>query len=114
MQVATVQDHITHAVMGANTAQSFGISDSPEFFNILSNSLYSNKKQAVVREVLCNGWDSHIDSGKVDLPLRVTLTDEALTIQDFGAGIPDRTSGVIHLAYQYRDWCGYAPERYGN
>ena len=99
MQVATVQDHITHAVMGANTAQSFGISDSPEFFNILSNSLYSNKKQAVVREVLCNGWDSHIDSGKVDLPLRVTLTDQALTIQDFGAGIPDSAMHTIYCVY---------------
>lgn len=96
MQVTQVQDHVTHAVIGANTARSFGISDSAEFFNILSNTLYSDKILAVVREVLCNAWDSHIASGRTDIPVQVTLTKEALIIRDRGTGIK---KALMHSTY---------------
>lgn len=82
MQVTHVQDHVTHAVIGPNTAQSFGISESAEFFNILSNTLYSDKILAVVREVLCNAWDAHIASERTHLPIEVTLTSTELTIKE--------------------------------
>ena len=87
MQVTHVEDHTTHVVLGPNTAESFGISESAEFFNILSNTLYSDKILAVVREVLCNAWDAHIASGRTNLPIEVTLTHTELTIKDRGTGI---------------------------
>jgi hypothetical protein len=99
VQVAHVQDHITHAVMGANSAVSFGISESAEFFNILSNSLYSDKPLAVAREILCNAWDAHLISGRTDTPIEITLNGKELVIRDRGAG--------IHKALMHSVYCVY-------
>lgn len=87
MQVTNVQDRVTHAVIGGGGVQAFRISDSAEFFHILSSSLYSDKQLAVVREVLCNAWDSHILTGCEQIPVEVTLTRDKLIIKDFGPGI---------------------------
>lgn len=86
MQVTNVKDHVTHAVIGANEAHSFGIADTAAFFRVLSSSLYSNKPLAVVREILCNAWDAHIE-GNVDRPVEVTLDRQKLVIRDFGTGL---------------------------
>jgi hypothetical protein len=87
MEVTTVRDHITHAIVGGQEAESMGISDDPAFYHMLSSTLYSDEKRAVVRETLCNGWDAHIEAGCTDKPLKVTLRDGKLSIQDFGLGI---------------------------
>lgn len=87
MQVTQIDDRITHAVAGGAKVQSFGIAQTAEFFQVLSSSLYSNKKLAVVRETLCNAWDAHIEGGVTDTPIKVTLDDKKLIIQDFGPGI---------------------------
>jgi hypothetical protein len=96
MQVTHVDDHVTHAVIGGNKSQSFGISDSAEFFNILSNTLYSDKPLAVTREVLCNAWDAHIAAGKTDVPIEITLTKAHLIIRDRGTGIRKE---LMHSTY---------------
>lgn len=87
MQVTKVNDHITHAVVGGQGQHTFGINDSPEFFRILSSNLYSDKRLAVVREIMCNAWDAHIEFGCTDVPIEVTLTKDSLVIKDFGPGI---------------------------
>ncbi|QDP54409.1 MAG: hypothetical protein Unbinned4120contig1000_61 [Prokaryotic dsDNA virus sp.] len=99
MQVTHVKDHVSHAVIGKNEAKDFGISNSAEFFNILSNSLYSDKILAVVREVLCNAWDIHIQNGKTDVPVEITLKDGYLTIRDHGVGIHDDDMHEIYAVY---------------
>lgn len=68
MQVSTDNSTIGCAIVGGQKPIDFKISNSPEFFNILSKSLYSNPKLAVIREILCNAWDAQIESGtdKVD------------------------------------------------
>lgn len=60
MQVNHTADHITHAFIGGHKTIEFGISNSAEFFQILSSTLYSDQHLAVAREVLCNAWDAHI------------------------------------------------------
>lgn len=85
--------------MGPNTAQSFGISSSAEFFNILSNTLYSDKILAVVREILCNAWDAHIASGRTDVPVIITLDNEALIIRDRGTGIKKALMHTVYCVY---------------
>lgn len=99
MQVAQVGDLVTHAVIGANTAQSFGISESAEFFNILSNSLYSDKPLAVGRETLCNAWDAHIVSGRTDRAIEITLDGQKLVIRDHGTGIPKDKMHAVYCVY---------------
>ncbi len=88
MRVSSASDHVTHAIVGGGEAEAFEIDQSAEFFQILSSTLYSDKMLAVVREVMCNAWDAHIDSGRTDKAIKVTLTSQKLIIQDYGFGIP--------------------------
>lgn len=99
MQVTHVADNVTHAVIGKGQARDFGISNSTEFFNILSNTLYSDKILAVVREVLCNAWDIHIQTGRTDRPVDVSLEGGKLTIRDYGTGISDEDIHPIYAVY---------------
>jgi hypothetical protein len=100
MRVSQASDFVTHAVVGGqNEAIEFGISDSPEFFHILSSTLYSDKMLAVVREVMCNAWDAHIEAKRADVPLEVTLTSTKLIIKDSGNGIPRSEIGVRYGVY---------------
>lgn len=99
MQVSNVQDHVTHAVIGGKPTIEFGISNSAEFFHILSSTLYSNQILAVVREVICNAWDAHIAAGKKDIPVEVEITDSLFRVRDFGHGIPHDAIGPIYGTY---------------
>ena len=65
---------------------------------MLSKSLYTNQKLAVVREVLCNAWDALHFTNKTSVPLLVTLNNEMI-IQDFGLGIPHAEIGPIYGTY---------------
>ena len=99
MQVSHHNDHITHAVIGGKQAIEFGISTSAEFFNILSSTLYKDQILAVVREVLCNAWDAHIEAKCTDRPVMVTLTNDTFSIKDFGNGIHHDDMGLIYGTY---------------
>jgi hypothetical protein len=99
MQVTHQNDHVTHVTIGGGQSVNFGISDSPEFFQILSSTLYQDQKRAVIRETLCNAWDAHIAAGLSDKPIKVTLTPQAMTIQDFGTGIEKSMIGPIYGTY---------------
>jgi hypothetical protein len=99
MQVSHANDRVTHAVIAPKAAEGFGISDSAEFIHVLSDTLYSDKPLAVIREVLCNAWDSHIVTGRQKRPVLVTITDKFLTIQDFGTGIHRSLIQSIYCVY---------------
>ena len=99
MQVTHERDHVTHAVIGGKNTINFGISDSPEFFNILSSTLYSDQMLAVVREVLCNAWDAHIDAGITSRPVEVTFKDDMFIVRDYGKGIHHDSIGPIYGTY---------------
>lgn len=99
MQVTQQNEFITHAVIGGKQSIEFGISNSAEFFNILSSTLYKDQILAVVREVLCNAWDAHIEAGCTDRPVQVTLDSDKFTIKDFGKGIHHDDMGLIYGTY---------------
>jgi hypothetical protein len=59
--------------------------------SILSNQ-YTDKDSAVLREYFCNGWDSHVESGRTNTPVLVTLPSTlqpSLLIQDYGRGLAE-------------------------
>ena len=99
MQVSEQKDHITHAVIGGGKTIDFGISNSAEFFNILSSTLYKDQRLAVAREVLCNANDAHIEAGCTDIPIKITLTREKFIIRDQGKGIHRDDMGLIYGTY---------------
>lgn len=99
MQVTQIEDRVTHAVIGGQGTQSFGIAQTAEFFHILSSTLYSRKEEAMVREILCNAWDAHIEAGKTDTPIQIKLDRETFSIRDFGKGIPPELIVQIYGTY---------------
>lgn len=99
MQVSHADIVNTHAIMGGGQARAFGMSQSAEFFTVLSDTLYRDKKRAVVREVICNAWDAHITTGKEQTPIQITLSDDELKITDFGPGISDDRIAEIYCVY---------------
>lgn len=78
----------------------FKINFSPIAFDILSSKLYKDPLYAMIRELLCNAYDSQIKKGNPDTPIEVTLphwkTGTNLVIRDFGTGMDDES---IHTVY---------------
>jgi hypothetical protein len=103
MEVTNLQDKITHAIVGGQEVKSFTIADSPEFFHVLSNALYSDKPRAVVREVLCNAWDAHIEAGLQNIAIEVIISEGKLIIRDFAMGIADADMARRYTSYGYSD-----------
>lgn len=96
MQVSQMSDSITHAVLGKKDSVEMGVSDSAALMHIFSTALYTHPMLAAVQEIICNGWDGHITAGNTATPLQITLTEDKLTIRDFGPGIPDAKIGPIY------------------
>lgn len=99
MQVSQVQETTSHAILGGGDIQECGMAESAEFFHMLSSAIYTDQKLAVVREVMCNAWDAHIVAGITNKPIRITVDQDFLTIQDFGPGIPHEKIRDIYGVY---------------
>lgn len=98
MQVTQYQDYDTHAILGGKNQTKMKIAQTPEFFQVLSTTLYSRPLEAVVRESLCNAYDAHI-SVKSDKPIEITLTNLELIIRDHGPGIAPDMIEPLYLTY---------------
>jgi hypothetical protein len=99
MQVTQTNEFITHAVISGTAQIDMGISNSAEFFQILSSTLYSDQMLAVVRETTCNAWDAHVESGCTDKPIQITVDTTKIVIRDFGHGIHRDLMGPIYGIY---------------
>tara|TARA_R110000737_G_scaffold242865_3_gene254025 strand:- start:786 stop:3008 length:2223 start_codon:yes stop_codon:yes gene_type:complete len=68
-------------------------------FNVLRNQLYSDKILAILREYPTNAVDAHVEIGKGDLPIVVTLPNQmtpVYKVRDFGRGLSEKD---IHETY---------------
>ncbi len=75
---------------GKTTA--FKIALSAKAFKDLYSSRYSNKIQAVMREIACNAADSHVEVGTPNRPIIIHLPNKLepwLAFQDFGPGLSE-------------------------
>lgn len=62
-------------------------------YYIARNQLYSDEPMAVLREYGINAMDIHIQVGKPELPIQITLPtqlDSQLKIRDFGPGLDEK------------------------
>lgn len=87
---------------GIVETNAFKMKASPVAFEILSKSLYSDPKRAVLREVGCNAYDGHVAAGCPEVPFEVKLPnslDPNLYIKDFGIGLDHEE--VVNLMTTY-------------
>ena len=81
--------------------QSFSIQADAASFNILSSKVYTHKVRAVVRELSCNAYDSHIDAGNPD-PIEVHLPSTLepwFAVKDFGIGLSHEDCMDLYTTY---------------
>jgi hypothetical protein len=78
--------------VGEHGGGRFTIKASAKAFSILTDKLYSNKPLAIVRELACNAWDSHVAAGKQNTAIEIqlpTYLNPTLYVKDFGVGLDD-------------------------
>jgi hypothetical protein len=80
----------------------FGMNASAKAFQILSSGIYERKREAIVRELSCNAFDSHVMAGKADVPFRVQLPtglDPKFVVEDFGVGLSEEEVYSVYTTY---------------
>jgi hypothetical protein len=86
---------------GIQNENQFTIQQSAKMFNVLSNSLYSDKIGAVIRELCTNANDAHI-AAKNPNPFHVYLPTEAdanFKVRDFGTGLSKEDMEKLYTTY---------------
>jgi hypothetical protein len=83
---------------GLITTNSFSIAANEKSFELLTSRLYKAPIRAIVRELACNAWDSHVMSAQGDRPFNVMLPTHGaptFVVEDFGLGLDH--NDVMHL-----------------
>ena len=88
-------------VSGDFETSAFKIKASAKAFDILSSKIYTHKVRAVIRELSCNAFDSHITAGNpnpfyVHLP---TYLEPWFSVRDYGTGLSDEDIREIFTTY---------------
>ena len=89
-----------HSV-GVQSANQFSIAQTSKMFKILSDSLYSDKVMAVVRELSTNAYDAHVAAGNKN-PFKVILPTQAVpsfTVRDYGTGLSQEDMEELYTTY---------------
>lgn len=84
---------------GVLKESSFSVGDAGFILDILRSKIYSNIKKAICQEYTTNARDAHVEAGKPEVPIEITLPNflsPTLHIRDFGIGIsPDRMENIF-------------------
>jgi len=84
--------------------QEFTIKATAKSFNILSSTLYANKIRAIIRELSCNAYDSHVAAGKTETPFDVHLPNSLepfFSIRDYGVGLSnDEVTNILTTFFE--------------
>lgn len=100
MKLHTEKRDITRS--GVLIESQFKIKATAKAFGILSSGLYSDKILAIVRELSCNAFDSHIAAGNRETPIEIklpTTLDPTFYVKDYGVGLDH--AGVTELYTTY-------------
>lgn len=92
----------THKSNIKSKATTFAIKTTAKAFEILSSGIYSNKIRAVIRELSCNAYDSHVEAGKADTPFKLHLPDAfgpEFSVEDFGVGMSPEVVEELYTTY---------------
>lgn len=91
-------DFFTNAELHGN----FRVANNSAMQKILSDSLYQDKVQSVIREISCNALDAHIQAGILDKPISVTIPtnlEPVFAVRDFGYGLSLEELQELYTVY---------------
>lgn len=89
-------------IVGDFEVEEFSVKASKEMFQVISDSLYSRKAEAIVRELSCNAYDSHVEAGRGDKPFDIKLPDTMnpnFYIRDYGTGLTPDGIKVLYSVF---------------
>ena len=89
MKINTDTDTVIERT-GVASDGAFRINFNAKMARILSDGIYTNKPQAICRELGCNALDSHVMAGKPHLPIEIHMPTELepfFHVRDFGLGL---------------------------
>lgn len=94
-------DNATIERFNVGEQKAFNIKSTAKAFKILSSNLYTDKILAIVRELSCNAYDSHIQA-KNNRPFMVHIPNTLepwFCIRDFGVGLSEVDIFNIYTTY---------------
>lgn len=80
----------------------FNVKQSARAFQILSDNIYSNKIQTVIRELGTNALDSHSQAGIPETPFKVhvpTVFEPWFSVIDSGVGMSEEFVNELYVTY---------------
>lgn len=81
---------------------SSNINDRSHIIEILRSKLYSDKQLAIIREYSTNAFDSHVEAGIPNTPIKITLPTQLFPefrIRDYGNGLTPEEIERIYIKY---------------
>lgn len=87
---------------GTLESNRFTIEMNSAAVDILSSKIYTNNYLAIVRELSCNAWDSHVAAGNSDKPFEVTFPSSLKSefkVRDFGTGMSHDNVMYLYTTY---------------
>jgi hypothetical protein len=100
MKLYTDMNFVERSGVGSEATAT--IKATAKAFDILSTGLYTDPKLAIVRELSCNAYDSHVAAGKQDIPFEIHVPNSLepwLSIRDFGTGLSHEDIMNLYLTY---------------
>ena len=94
MKVQTQVQTVERIGIDASDESTFGLAVTAEAFEILSAGIYTDPILAVIRELSCNAYDSHVAAGKKDEPFELHLPNRIepwFSVKDNGIGLSDES-----------------------
>ena len=82
--------------------QNFKIAMNSKTFRLLSDTLYSDKIKAIIRELSCNAYDSHVEANNLKETFEVklpTIIEQEFSIRDYGVGLSEDKLTSLYLTY---------------
>jgi hypothetical protein len=92
----------TKVAGAAGTVKQFHIAESAHTFRVLSSTLYNDRIQAIIRELSCNAYDSHVMAGKPETQFELhlpTTWEPFFSIRDFGTGLSEDDVTGLYCTY---------------
>lgn len=102
MKLTHDKDNIATINNTRGNISSFKMKRSAKAFSILSSGIYANKIRAIIRELSCNAYDSHVEAGKKDVPFEVHLPthfEPYFYVRDYGTGLTHQQVFDVYTTY---------------